>query len=573
MTFLRDVVVRSLRDLFLFLWPSQLQFCLASASTPISRPKYFRYTKGSLAILTFLLACTGKLAAQTPATIWASTATPTTPDVGSDSPVELGVRFYSDTPGYVTGIRFYKSAANTGAHIGNLWSSNGTLLASASFTSETASGWQQVNFSGPVAITANTPYLASYHATIGHYAGDASYFATAGVNRSPLHTYANSSATPEAPYTYGGNSQFPASTYNSANYWVDVAFTPATPAQKTIWPSTARPTTPDVGSDSPVELGIRFYSDTPGYITGIRFYKSAANTGAHIGNLWSSSGTLLASATFTAETASGWQHVNFSGPVAITANTAYVASYHTPIGHYAADASYFAAAGVNRSPLHTYANTSATPEGPYTYGGTSQFPASTYNSANYWVDVAFTASTPAQKTIWPSTASTTTPDVGSDSPVELGVRFYSDTSGYVTGMRFYKSAANTGAHIGNLWSSSGTLLASATFTAETASGWQHVNFSGPVAITANTAYVASYHTTIGHYAGDASYFAAAGVNRSLLHTYANTSATPEGPYTYGSTSQFPASTYNSANYWVDVAFAPATPAAAQRTIWPSTATP
>ncbi|PYU53574.1 MAG: hypothetical protein DMG48_01050, partial [Acidobacteria bacterium] len=342
--------------------------------------------------MTFLLACTGKLAAQTPATIWASTATPTTPDVGSDSPVELGVRFYSDTPGYVTGIRFYKSAANTGAHIGNLWSSSGTLLASASFTSETASGWQQVYFSSPVAITANTAYVASYHTTIGHYAGDASYFATAGVNRSPLHTYANSSATPEGPYTYGGTSQFPASTYNSANYWVDVAFAPATPAQKTIWPSTARPTTPDVGSDSPVELGIRFYSDTPGYITGIRFYKSAANTGTHIGNLWSSSGTLLASATFTPETASGWQQVYFSSPVAITANTAYVASYHTTIGHYAGDASYFATAGVNNAPLHTYANTSTTPEGPYTYGSTSQFPTSTYNSANYWVDVAFSAS-------------------------------------------------------------------------------------------------------------------------------------------------------------------------------------
>src|SRR5438876_494594 len=181
-----------------------------------------------MAALIFLLACTGRLAAQTPATIWPSTATPTTPDVGSDSPVELGVRFYSDTPGYITGIRFYKSAANTGAHIGNLWSSSGTLLASATFTSETASGWQQVNFSGPVAITANTAYVASYHTTISHYAGDASYFATTGVNNAPLHTYTNTSATPEAPYAYGSASQFPASTYNSANYWVDVAFSAST---------------------------------------------------------------------------------------------------------------------------------------------------------------------------------------------------------------------------------------------------------------------------------------------------------------------------------------------------------
>src|SRR5947208_9632464 len=123
-----------------------------------------------MAALIILLACTGRLAAQTPATIWPSTATPTTPDVGSDSPVELGVRFYSDTPGYITGIRFYKSAANTGTHIGNLWSSGGALLASATFTAETTSGWQQVNFSSPVAITANTAYVASYHTTIGHYA-------------------------------------------------------------------------------------------------------------------------------------------------------------------------------------------------------------------------------------------------------------------------------------------------------------------------------------------------------------------------------------------------------------------
>ncbi len=40
-------------------------------------------------------------------------------------------------------------------------------------------------------------------------------------------------------------------------------------------------------------------------MTGVRFYKSAANTGTHIGSLWSASGQLLAQATFTNETASG----------------------------------------------------------------------------------------------------------------------------------------------------------------------------------------------------------------------------------------------------------------------------
>ena len=44
-----------------------------------------------------------------------------------------------------------------------------------------------------------------------------------------------------------------------------------------------------------------------GYITGLRFYKAATNTGTHVGNLWTAAGSLLSSVTFTNETASGWQ--------------------------------------------------------------------------------------------------------------------------------------------------------------------------------------------------------------------------------------------------------------------------
>ena len=36
-----------------------------------------------------------------------------------------------------------------------------------------ASGWQQVNFSTPVTITANTTYIASYLAPKGHYSDNA----------------------------------------------------------------------------------------------------------------------------------------------------------------------------------------------------------------------------------------------------------------------------------------------------------------------------------------------------------------------------------------------------------------
>jgi hypothetical protein len=91
-------------------------------------------------------------------TIWGAGTVPGTVDSGPDSAVEVGVKFRSDTAGYITGIRFYKASTNTGTHVGNLWTSTGTHLATATFTNETASGWQQVNFSTPVAITADTEH-------------------------------------------------------------------------------------------------------------------------------------------------------------------------------------------------------------------------------------------------------------------------------------------------------------------------------------------------------------------------------------------------------------------------------
>ena len=43
--------------------------------------------------------------------------------------MNLGVQFQASASGFVTGVRFYKEADNTGSHIGSLWTSTGTLLA------------------------------------------------------------------------------------------------------------------------------------------------------------------------------------------------------------------------------------------------------------------------------------------------------------------------------------------------------------------------------------------------------------------------------------------------------------
>ena len=170
-------------------------------------------------------------------------------------------------------------------------------------------------------------------------------------------------------------------------------------ADFTIWPGTTVPDMVDTGPDNAVELGVKFRSDANGYITGIRFYKASTNTGTHTANLWTNTGTLLATATFTNETTSGWQQVNFSTPVAITANTVYVASYHTSAGHYSDNQNYFAGKGMDSPPLHALADGVSGFNGVFAYGSTSSFPNQGWNSSNYWVDVVFSATAPPPVTL------------------------------------------------------------------------------------------------------------------------------------------------------------------------------
>jgi hypothetical protein len=134
--------------------------------------------------------------------------------------------------------------------------------------------------------------------------------------------------------------------------------------------------------------------------------------------------------------------------------------------------------------------------------------------------------------------------------VNLGLQFRSSSSGFVTAVRFYKQVTNTGTHIGSLWSSTGGLLASGTFSAESASGWQELTFSSPVAITAGTTYVASYHTNVGHYAATTNGLASAVTNGPL------TALASGGVYAYGSSDAFPSNSYNASNYWADVVYSP-----------------
>jgi hypothetical protein len=142
-----------------------------------------------------------------------------------------------------------------------------------------------------------------------------------------------------------------------------------------------------------VEVGVKFKSDIAGYIQGIRFYKSSANSGTHTVSLYTGTGTLLGRAVSSSsnESRSGWQQVDFAAPVSIAADTIYVASYHTTSGYYSVDRSYFAS-NFSRPPLQAVADGAFGGNGLFFYSATPRFPTTSFLGSNYWVDVVFTAS-------------------------------------------------------------------------------------------------------------------------------------------------------------------------------------
>lgn len=701
-----------------------------------------------------------------PCGVFASSSVPTTTAANDATELEAGMKFQSSQAGYITGVRFYKGTGNTGTHTGSLWTTGGTLLASGTFTNETATGWQSMTFARSVAIAANTTYVVSYHAPNGHYSADNNYFTNSASVLQPMTGMQGTATDPNGVFSTGPSS-FPNNSYQNTNYWVDATFntTPAPNTQPpnvlantpvngqgsvtlspsitvkfdepvvssslqftlsssagsvpgtvslssdattatftptsalaasttftasakatdnsgnvmtapftwsfttgkprpatcpcTIWDDFTTPATAATSDTSAVEVGTKVRFDAKGQVTGIRFYKGAGNTGTHIGTLWSSTGTKLASGTFTGETASGWQTLTFASPVNVDSGTTYVVSYFAPSGHYAASPGYFGNNTATYNQMHALADGVDGGNGVYSYGSATTFPTNTYNANNYWVDVLYQQgangdTTPPSVTgVTPTNAATgialnsaltmtlnepvdlstaqfsltdgggaaltgnltlsankmtltytpsatlaagntyngslkiadlngnvmptaytwsftttstvacpcslfstaTVPTVTNTvdpNPYELGVKFTPSVNGHITGVKFYKGTQNTGTHTGSLWSSTGTQLATGTFTGETASGWQTLTFSTPVAVTAGTTYVASYSTTTGYYSGDNGYFNRTAVTSGPVSAPGNANGAPNGVFTSGS--GFPSDSYGGSNYWVDVVF-------------------
>ena len=296
--------------------------------------------------------------------------------------------------GAITGIKFYKGLGDTGTHVGSLWTSDGTLLASATFTKETATGWQAVTFSNPVEITAGATYVASYHSN-GHYAVTRNYFTTAltnGLLTAPADT--------NGLFTYGTSNAFPTSTYGAGNYWVDVLFNP-----------------------DPNQLPVA--TDDSGFTTSQDISLSIAASSL-LANDSDPDGDPL---TISDVGGSSGGTVNYNSQTNLVT--------FTPTAGYIGPASF-----------------------DYTVSDGQGGAATATASIDVGLPIA------GQDFFSDSLSTLDNTTVSDPNPIELGFKFQSDVAGTISAIQFYKGPSNTGSHDVNLWTSTGTPLASASSTDE-----------------------------------------------------------------------------------------------------------
>jgi hypothetical protein len=428
-----------------------------------------------------------------PASIWHPSVTPVRPSIDDASPIEVGLKFRSSEDGFVTGVRFYKGAGNTGVHVGHLWNvTGGSPLATVTFAGESASGWQQAMFPTPVAISAGTTFIISVYLPNGRYPGDVNYF-TSAYDVAPLRALSEAEAGPNGVFRYG-SSGFPDSSFSATNYWVDLVFDIDDQRAPSVVDRNPAPGLDAVALDAAISA---------------RF--SEAMTGSSI-------------------------DIDLFGPggVAIAGSVAYDSATRR--------ATFTPAAPLDPVTTYTARVTDARDRSGQHIAAPVQWTFTTTGDADSY-----------PLALWDTSTTPATASVNENAAIEVGVKFSSDLSGHIKGIRFYKGPANTGLHVAHLWTLEGSLLGTANFTDESETGWQQANFASPIPVNAGQVYIASYYAPAGGYSATASAFAAAGIDRGVLTAHRSEDVGGNGVFRYG-TSGVPVSSYQQTNYSVDVVF-------------------
>ena len=157
----------------------------------------------------------------------------------------------------------------------------------------------------------------------------------------------------------------------------------------TIWPPNTTPALASENDTNAVEVGVKFRSDTDGRITGIRFYKGAANTGTHVGHLWTRD-----------RHAAGQRHLHQRDRHRLAAGQLRDAGrdhrqHHLRRLLLRPERPLRRQRGLLRAdrrrppPLHALEDGVDGGNGLYGYGPSGTFPTGVYRTENYWVDVVF----------------------------------------------------------------------------------------------------------------------------------------------------------------------------------------
>jgi len=395
-------------------------------------------------------------------------------------PYELGMKFRSATGGQISAIRFWKAPSETGTHIGKIWDATGTLLASVTFTSETASGWQNQALATPLNIQANTTYVVSVNVNT-YYVATYDHLGSSIVNGNLSSVADGSNGVFNG--TPGG---FPTGSYRNTNYFRDIDFVVV-----------ALPTITKISGDN--------------------------QTGAAGATL---SNPLVVQVKDSAGNPQSGVTVNF----AVTSGGGSV-SPTSVVTDVNGQASTTLMLGANPGATSPVTNTvSATANGV----GSVTFSASANPSGN------------SQNIL--TTQVPSIPNATDNASYELGTKFRSAKGGQITAIRFWKAPSETGSHIGKIWRATGTLLASVTFTNETASGWQEQVLETPVNIQSNTTHVVSVNANA-YYVATYDQLGSPIVNGDL-------SSVADGNNGVYNTSpnSFPTSSYRNSNYYRDISF-------------------
>lgn len=550
--------------------------------------------------------------------LFSASATPAVVNTADTSPVELGVRFQTSVAGTISGIRFYKGSQDTGTHTGSLWNSAGTRMATLTFNNESASGWQTANFSSPVTLTSGQIYTASYHTNAGNYSATTNYFTsniTSGSLTAPgtnngVYVYGSGNVAPTQTYqatNYWVDVMFNPSTATPGNT-APTAIADAGEATEKGGVANGsgganatgnvltNDTDPDAG-DTKTVTAVRFGTTTGTLGTALTgtygsLVLNAAGTYTYTINENNASVQALRLSTTTLSDVFSYTMRDTAGATAVANLTvtirgandapvlaAQIANQNATIGSaysFVLPANTFTDvdSGDTLTYTATAADGSALPGWLSFNGATRTFSgtptvASTYGIRVVGTDIGGLAasetfnivtSTTQQPTTYSLFSASATPaDTGLNDGQQLGlgVKFQSTVAGQVTGIKFYRSVGDTGQNVVDLWSTTGTRLATATFTNTGATGWQTANLATPYTIAANTTYVASYHTTGTYVATDG--FFGSSITGGPLTALSSAAAGGNGVYAYGGSATlgvFPNSTYDSSNYWADVVFRP-----------------